>query len=100
MKLEKLATALAEAKARYDLDGLDLMLINTVLTTISDKGTAPIMGVLEGFTHAAQGTTHSRLTRLLDMDILAWEPDEQDRRIKNLVSTDLTDELIAHLAAI
>lgn len=99
MKLDKLAHALVEMKTRFDVDGLDLLIINSVLTG-QKAGPVPVMSVIESFTHSAQATTHSRLSRLVSIGLLEYEPDENDRRVKNVVATSTLDEMIGYLAAI
>lgn len=99
MKLDKLAQALMEMKTRYDVDGLDLLIINTVLTA-NKQGDVPVMSILQNFTMSAQATTHNRLTRLVELGVLAYEPDANDRRVKNIVPTDLLDEMLGYLGSV
>jgi DNA-binding MarR family transcriptional regulator len=94
MKLEQISNLLEQLKVNHDLDGTDLIIINTV----NKLGVnALVTRVMKEFQLASKGTTHSRIKKLIKLGFLKTELDDDNQRTKQLVMTGKLKEVLCAL---
>ena len=83
MSLTLIATALRTAK-NHKLDGIDLMLLDYILTQKKQRGEVTIMEAIKGSKIASQATAHARIKRLVDRKLLVKVNNSTNLRLKTL----------------
>lgn len=97
MKLEKLSAILNKLRNDFDLDAVDIELLDTVRECGDD---AFIMKVIGKFGVASPATTHRRLKQLVAKNYLTHEGASGNLRTKLLVSDYRWDDLDAYLRSL
>jgi hypothetical protein len=97
MRLEKLSTIVNKLRTDFELDAIDIELLNTVKDC---GGDAYVMKVIEKFDVVSPATTHKRIKHLLAKDYLDHEGTAGNLRTKLLIPSGRWAELDAYLRSL
>ena len=91
MKLYQASDMLRTMRDKYDLDGIDLMLLGDI-NTLGNGAT--IMEFIGEFDGASQATTHARIRKLCEKNILKKVEVSDNLRYKTLEKGSEFDKLV------
>lgn len=94
MKLTEIGDALYAVRERFDIDGIDLMMLSDFSRMQSQGDEATIMAFIAEFLGASQATTHARIKKLCDKKILKKADMEGNLRYKTLEKGAEFDKLV------
>jgi DNA-binding MarR family transcriptional regulator len=100
MQLDRLALALYGLKQKFGVDSTDVMILHAVYDLRKEQGEVPTMLLLSQFDDISPATVHVRLKKLLESGMLARVGDPTNLRVKNVETTDKTEEMLAFLTTI
>ena len=101
MKIEKLIEAVRLMKGRFNLDMIDLIILNEALTR--DKQMpheVTIMEIVDYCDAASPATIHSRIKKLCAQNLLKKTEHPDDVRFKVLTKGELYDDMLKQLAEV
>lgn len=94
MKLEQIKNALDLAESRFGIDGVDLKILGEWLDCKRQCGFATIMFFINESKCASQATTHARIKKLCDKNILKKVDNPANLRYKHLEKGSEFDKLV------
>jgi DNA-binding MarR family transcriptional regulator len=94
MKLEQIKDALNSAESRFGLDGTDLKILGEWLECKRVSGFATIMFFITEAQCASQATTHARIKKLCDKNILKKVDNPANLRYKHLEKGSEFDKVV------
>lgn len=97
MKLEQIKDALNSAESRFGLDGTDLKILGEWLECKRVSGFATIMFFINEAQCASQATTHARIRKLCEKNILKKVEVSDNLRYKTLEKGSEFDKLVKYL---
>jgi hypothetical protein len=100
MKLNDIGDALYSVRERFDIDGIDLMMLSDFSRMQAKGDEATIMAFIGEFVGTSQATTHSRIKKLCDKNILKKADMEGNLRYKTLEKGAEFDRLVKLLASV
>ena len=100
MKLEKLSEAIRLARAHWDLDAIDLLLLAQIAQQMKDKEPVTIMLLVDNCDAASPATNHARIKSLFKRGYLKKVESTESLRYKVLEKDDRFDKFLADLARI
>lgn len=100
MKLEKLSEAIRSARAHWDLDAIDLLLLAQIAEQMKAKEPVTIMQLVESSDAASPATNHARIKTLCKRNYLKKVESTESLRYKVLEKGDRFDKFLADLARI
>jgi RIO-like serine/threonine protein kinase len=100
MKLENLSGAIQLARANWDLDAIDLMLLAKIAAQMKTKEPVTIMQLVESSDAASPATNHARIKSLCKRNYLKKVESAESLRYKVLEKGDRFDKFLADLARI
>jgi DNA-binding Lrp family transcriptional regulator len=100
MKLTEIGDALYSVRTRFDIDGIDLMMLSDFSRMQVKGDETTIMAFIGEFVGTSQATTHSRIKKLCDKNILKKADMEGNLRYKTLEKGAEFDKLVKLLASV
>ena len=100
MKLENLSGAIQLARANWDLDAIDLMLLAKIAAQMKTKEPVTIMQLVKSSDAASPATNHARIKSLCKRNYLKKVESAESLRYKVLEKGDRFDKFLADLARI
>ena len=94
MKLNEIGDALYSVRTRFDIDGIDLMMLSDFSRMQVKGDEATIMAFIGEFVGASQATTHARIKKLCEKNILKKADMEGNLRYKTLEKGSEFDKLV------
>jgi DNA-binding Lrp family transcriptional regulator len=84
MKLNEIGDALYSVRTRFDIDGIDLMMLSDFSRMQAQGDEATIMAFIAEFVGTSQATTHARIRKLCEKNILKKVEVSDNLRYKTL----------------
>lgn len=100
MKLNEIGDALYSVRTRFDIDGIDLMMLSDFSRMQAQGDEATIMAFIGEFVGTSQATTHARIKKLCEKNILKKADMEGNLRYKTLEKGSEFDKLVKLLEKI
>ena len=100
MKLNDIGDALYSVRERFDIDGIDLMMLSDFSRMQAQGDEATIMAFISEFVGTSQATTHARIKKLCEKNILKKADMEGNLRYKTLEKGAEFDKLVKLLASV
>ena len=97
MKLNEIGDALYSVRTRFDIDGIDLMMLSDFSRMQVKGDEATIMAFIGEFVGASQATTHARIKKLCEKNILKKADMEGNLRYKTLEKGSEFNKLVKYL---
>ncbi len=94
MELKQLATVITELRDKYELDVMDILILDTVNDLCKEEGSVLTMQLLSAFKGASNVTTHVHMKKLLRLGLLIRTYEPTNLRIKRVKMTDEAIQLI------
>ena len=82
-------TILEKSNKEFDLDGVDVLLLNFIAKADDKKQTLNVKDLLLLKEIASQATIHGRLKHLVNAKLITLKSDKDDGRVKEVVLTKL-----------
>lgn len=80
---------LEKSNKEFDLDGIDVLLLNFIAKANDKKQTLNVKDLLSLKEIASQATIHGRLKHLVNAKLITLKSDKDDGRVKEVVLTKL-----------
>lgn len=87
MELKQLATVITELRDKYELDVMDILILDAINDLCKEQGSVLTMQLIRSFNDASHVTTHVRMKKLIAMGLLERLDDPTNLRIKKVVLT-------------
>ena len=100
MRLDKMATALREARTSFGLDMTDVLILDDVVRKRKQMGEVTIMEIIDSCDAASPATVHARIKRLCENGFLRKDVHPSNLRVRVLDTHDEYDKLVKRLGVL